>query len=82
MSPKLPIGSQVLAMMPDYGNRSGSMPNVPGRKQPSPATRSGKSPEDLGSRSLAVQPGSEIMVRKGRLVVVERESKRTTSSDV
>ena len=80
MSPKSPTDSRGLAMMPDYSNRAGSATNVPDRRQPSPGTRSGKAPEGPG-RPLVVKPGSRIVVKNGRLTLVERGPNRRTLSD-
>lgn len=67
-------------MMPDYSNRSGSVPNAADRRPPSHGTRSGKVPEGP-SKPLVVKPSSRIVVRNGRLTLEERGANRPAPSD-
>ena len=75
MNPKSFTNLQDSAAMPDYGNRSGSVLDAPLRtRDPRPPnTGSGKVPADP-RRPLAVKLGTRIVVRNGRLEVVEDES--------
>ena len=72
MNPKSFTNLQDSAVMTDYGNRSGSVHDAPLRtRDPSPpATGSGKVPADP-SKPLSVKLGTKIVVRNGRLEVVE-----------